>query len=84
MKPFQFAITAQPALLIECGFLSNADEAARLADSDEQKKVAFTIYRGLIEFLNQNSNESQMDVQTTEEQNAEHQEQTTQNHLLMQ
>jgi len=76
---YLFRNTPQPALLIECGFLSNAEEAARLADSDFQKKVAFTIYRGLIEFLSGSS----QDVQT-EEQNAEHQEQTTQNNLLMQ
>jgi N-acetylmuramoyl-L-alanine amidase len=59
-----FKNTTQPALLIECGFLSNTDDAARLSDSEYQKKVAFTIYRGIIEFLMQNQNKP--DVQTEE------------------
>ncbi|MCL2108871.1 MAG: N-acetylmuramoyl-L-alanine amidase [Oscillospiraceae bacterium] len=48
---YLFKSTPQPALLIECGFLSNAEDTARLADSEYQKAVAFTIYRGLIEFM---------------------------------
>jgi N-acetylmuramoyl-L-alanine amidase len=76
---YLFRNTPQPALLIECGFLSNAEEAARLSDSEEQKKVAFTIYRGLIEFLSNGSD----DVQT-EDTNGETQTEVTQNILLMQ
>ncbi|MCL2071397.1 MAG: N-acetylmuramoyl-L-alanine amidase [Oscillospiraceae bacterium] len=49
---FLFKSTAQPAVLIECGFLSNAEEAARLSDSDYQKKVAFTVYKGIMQYLN--------------------------------
>jgi len=48
---YLFKSTAQPAVLIECGFLSNAEEAARLNNPDEQKKVAFTIYKGIMEYL---------------------------------
>ena len=55
---FLFKSTPQPALLIECGFLSNYNDAANLSDSEYQKKVAFTIYRGIVEFLNQ----SQIDI----------------------
>lgn len=40
-----------PAILIECGFLSNAAEAARLADNAYQEKLAFTIYCGITSFL---------------------------------
>lgn len=39
--------TNQPALLVECGFLSNANDAANLSDSDYQKKVAFTLFKGI-------------------------------------
>jgi N-acetylmuramoyl-L-alanine amidase len=77
---YLFRNTSQPALLIECGFLSNAEEAARLIDDGEQKKIAFTIYRGLIEFLS-TSSESE-DVQT-EESNGENGGQI-QNILFMQ
>jgi N-acetylmuramoyl-L-alanine amidase len=48
---YLFKETAQPAVLIECGFLSNEEEAARLNNPDYQKKVAFTIYKGIMEYL---------------------------------
>lgn len=48
---YLFKETTQPALLIECGFLSNEKDAANLSDSEYQKKVAFTIYKGIMEFL---------------------------------
>ncbi len=40
-----------PAILIECGFLSNLTEAQRLADNTYQEKLAFTIYCGIASFL---------------------------------
>ena len=48
---YLFKSTQQPAVLIECGFLSNPDEAARLNTPEEQKRVAFTIYKGIMEYL---------------------------------
>jgi N-acetylmuramoyl-L-alanine amidase len=48
---FLFKSTRQPAILIECGFLSNAEEAVRLNSPDYQKQVAFTIYRGIMEYM---------------------------------
>ena len=42
--------TRQPAILAECGFLSNADDAANLTDRDYQKKVAFTLLKTIDEF----------------------------------
>ena len=38
----------QPAVLVECGFLSNRDEAARLNDDDYQKKLAICIFGGIV------------------------------------
>ena len=37
-----------PAVLIECGFLSNADEAARLQTTEHQKKLAAAIAAGVL------------------------------------
>lgn len=42
--------TKQPAILAECGFISNASDAANLTDRDYQKKVAFTLLRTVDEF----------------------------------
>lgn len=43
--------TQSPSLLVECGFLSNAEECALLSGEEYQCKVAFTIFAGLSEFL---------------------------------
>lgn len=40
-----------PTVMIECGFLSNPDEAGRLINEAYQKQVAFTIFSGLNEFV---------------------------------
>lgn len=40
-----------PALLVECGFLSNPEEAYQLIDAEYQQKVAFTIFAGTMEYL---------------------------------
>lgn len=37
-----------PVVLVECGFISNYEEADKLSDEEYQKKVAFTIYNGLV------------------------------------
>lgn len=42
--------TECPALMIECGFLSNPEEAEKLESEDYQKQVAFTIMTGLFEY----------------------------------
>ncbi|GAB2696035.1 N-acetylmuramoyl-L-alanine amidase CwlD [Paenibacillus thermoaerophilus] len=39
-----------PGALVEAGFLSNAEEARNLGDSAYQKKVAATIYRGILRY----------------------------------
>lgn len=39
-----------PAVMIECGFLSNHEEAAKLEDENYQKQVAFTIFSGISEY----------------------------------
>lgn len=37
-----------PAILVECGFLSNADEAARLQQPEHQKKIVLAVTAGLL------------------------------------
>lgn len=40
-----------PAVMVECGFLSNSEEAKLLTTDDYQKKVAFSVACGIIKFL---------------------------------
>ena len=39
--------TKSPAVMVECGFLSNVGEALRLTDEEYQKKMAEAIYNGI-------------------------------------
>lgn len=48
-----------PAVLVECGFLSNYDEAQLLSDKSYQNKLAFIVFISTIKFLEENGvNES--------------------------
>ena len=40
-----------PSLMIECGFLSNPEEEAKLATEEYQQQLAFTIYSGVLEYV---------------------------------
>lgn len=40
-----------PAVLVECGFLSNPSEAQKLSDENYQQQVAFAIYCSILEFV---------------------------------
>lgn len=40
-----------PTVLVECGFLSNAEEAKKLNDSKYQRKIAWAMYAGLQKFF---------------------------------
>lgn len=46
-----------PAVLVECGFLSNPEEAALLGQESYQRDMAAAIYNGLISFLEQREGE---------------------------
>lgn len=41
-----------PAIIVECGFLSNYEEAEKLADLEYQQQLAFSIYLGFLEYYN--------------------------------
>ena len=40
-----------PAVMAECGFLSNPEEAAKLESDEYQTMVAFTVYKSLCDYL---------------------------------
>lgn len=42
-----------PIVIVECGFLSNWEEAERLRTEEYQKRIAKTIARGIVEYLGQ-------------------------------
>lgn len=41
----------KPAVIVECGFLSNEEDDALLADKSFRKKIAYTVYNGIIGYL---------------------------------
>lgn len=45
-----------PAVLIECGFLSNPEDEANLMNPEYQKKLAFVIFSSVMDYLESNSN----------------------------
>ncbi len=42
-----------PIVMVECGFLSNAGEAARLETPEYQKHMAITVFMGLCDYIRQ-------------------------------
>lgn len=42
--------SSMPAVIVECGFLSNAEETAKLTDSNYQKKLAYAISLGICSY----------------------------------
>lgn len=43
-----------PAVIVECGFLSNSEELARLKTEEYRQEMAFAIYCGYLNYYNQN------------------------------
>ncbi|MBO5094916.1 MAG: N-acetylmuramoyl-L-alanine amidase [Lachnospiraceae bacterium] len=44
--------TSTPVIIVECGFLSNREEAAKLAEEDYQEQVAWAVFMGIMQTLN--------------------------------
>jgi len=42
----------QPIVIVECGFLSNWEESAKLVTEEYQNRLAWTIHMGIMEYLN--------------------------------
>lgn len=45
--------TQIPTVIVECGFLSNVQEAGLLSTEEYQDKVAWAIHMGILQFINQ-------------------------------
>lgn len=52
---FLCAFCNNPTVMIECGFLSNPEEAVKLQAEDYQKQIAFTIFSGINSYVQQNA-----------------------------
>lgn len=44
--------TSKPIVIVECGFLSNREEAAKLSDEVYQEKLAWNIHMGVMKYIN--------------------------------
>ena len=44
--------SSSPAVIVECGFLSNYEEAELLATKEYQEKLAFAIHLGILQYIN--------------------------------
>lgn len=44
--------TSVPIVIVECGFLSNQEEAEKLCHQEYQKRVAWAIHMGILKYLN--------------------------------
>jgi len=45
--------TTVPSVIVECGFLSNADEGRLLTTDEYQDRIAWTVYMGVINYFNE-------------------------------
>ena len=45
--------TSSVIVIVECGFLSNPEEAEKLCDREYQEKLAWEIHIGIIQYLNE-------------------------------
>lgn len=43
--------TSTPIVIVECGFLSNSEEAQKLCDSAYQERVAWAVHVGILQYL---------------------------------
>lgn len=48
---------SQPSIMVECGYISNAEEEAKLKQQDYQQKVAEAICGGVLQFMEENNEE---------------------------
>ena len=44
--------TGIPIVIAECGFLSNEEEAEKLCDREYQKKIAWAVHLGILQYIN--------------------------------
>jgi N-acetylmuramoyl-L-alanine amidase len=47
---FMLKCTDNPSVIVECGFLSNAEDEKLLIDTSYQKALAYAIFKGAVSF----------------------------------
>ena len=45
--------TSVPIVIVECGFLSNSEEAQKLSSDNYQEKLAWAIHLGILQYINE-------------------------------
>lgn len=53
-KYYMLINTSCPTVIVECGFLSNHEEAGRLSDGEYQRQIAMSVMAGILDFLQNN------------------------------
>ena len=48
---------SNPAILIECGFITNQEELKKLSEKEYQKQLSFSIVCGIIDYIDKNNND---------------------------
>jgi len=49
---YMLKCTTAPSVICECGYLSNPEDESLLIDTEYQDKVAYSIFGGIVEYLN--------------------------------
>lgn len=47
---YMLKCTESPSVIVECGFLTNAEDETLLLSSDYRKKIAYTIFKGAVSY----------------------------------
>lgn len=47
---YMLKCTASPSVIVECGFLSNAEDEALLLSTEYRKKIAYAIFKGAVSY----------------------------------
>lgn len=47
---FMLKCTESPSVIVECGFLTNAEDERLLSDPEYQKKIAYAIFKGAVSY----------------------------------
>ena len=48
---YMLKCTKSPSVIVECGFLSNADDEALLITAEYQKSIAYAIFKGAVTYF---------------------------------
>ncbi len=56
--------TKAPTVLVECGFMTNGEELSKLKDEEYQKKLAYAIYLGYLDYLSLPEQEATIEENT--------------------